>query len=333
MRVPSRLARTLLLAAAALGLAAPPALAGSNRVWVSGHGVDQAGCGALTSPCRSLQYAHDNQVNTGGEIDILDPAGYGAITITKALSIVNDGVGTAGVQASSGNAITIAAGPNDAVFLKGIDIDGVQRTGQNGVEFDTGGRLVIDRCVIREFGNQGVLVLSSASEAAFQIFDSLITENGAGGTNAGMAVAVVAKTAAPVSGVLDRVTAVDNGGSGLWLTTSGGGAERVNVAVSNSNLSQNAYEGVVLQTEIAQGQGSVVVTIDNSVINASQGGLIVNGSGARAHLARSVVDGNLYDGVSTDYGGVVYTAGDNHIEENHRSAVYLGSSFIPDTWR
>src|SRR5579883_1249856 len=70
----------------------------SNRAWVSGHGVDQAGCGAPTSPCRTLQYVHDNIIADGGEIDVLDPAGYGPIAITKGISIVNDGVGTAGVQ-------------------------------------------------------------------------------------------------------------------------------------------------------------------------------------------------------------------------------------------
>src|SRR5258708_40169916 len=101
----------------AIGLTAP-AWAASNRVWVSGHGVDQAGCGAPTKPCRSLQYAHDN-VAGGGEIDILDPAGYGAVTITKAISIVNDGVGTAGVQATSGGAIIINAGPADEVVALG----------------------------------------------------------------------------------------------------------------------------------------------------------------------------------------------------------------------
>ena len=82
----------------------------ANRAWVSGKGIDQAGCGAPTSPCRSLQYVHDNIIVDGGEIDILDPAGYGAIVITKAISIVNDGVGTAGVQATSGNAITVTGG-------------------------------------------------------------------------------------------------------------------------------------------------------------------------------------------------------------------------------
>src|SRR5471030_1897688 len=95
----------------------------ANRAWVSGHGVDQAGCGSPTAPCRSLQYAHDNIV-AGGEIDILDPAGYGAISISKAISVVNDGVGTAGVQATSGNAITINTPPGDSVYLSGLNIDG-----------------------------------------------------------------------------------------------------------------------------------------------------------------------------------------------------------------
>jgi hypothetical protein len=79
------------------GLAAS-AHALSNRAWVSGHGTDAAGCGSIASPCRTLQYVHDNIIAAGGEIDILDPAGYGTITITKALSIINDGAGTAGVQ-------------------------------------------------------------------------------------------------------------------------------------------------------------------------------------------------------------------------------------------
>ena len=63
----------------------------ATRAWVSGHGTDEAGCGQVPAPCRTPQYAHDNIVAAGGEIDILDPAGYGSITIKKAISIINDG--------------------------------------------------------------------------------------------------------------------------------------------------------------------------------------------------------------------------------------------------
>src|SRR5471032_3273178 len=148
------------LAAFAFGLipAQSWAVGTANRVWVSGHGVDQAGCGAPAAPCRSLQYAHDNAVVAGGEIDILDPAGYGAVTITKSISIVNDGVGTAGVQASSGNAITINAGPNEAVYLKGLNIDGVQETGANGIVFNSGADLTVTNCVVRHFSSDGIVL-------------------------------------------------------------------------------------------------------------------------------------------------------------------------------
>ena len=149
---------SLAAAAALLGLATAGAAqaATANRVWVSGHGVDEAGCGAPTAPCRSLQYAHDNAVSAGGEIDILDPAGYGAITITKALSIVNDGVGTAGVQTTSGAAITITAGANDAVYLRGLNIDGVQEAGNSGVQLNRAGSLTVLDCVLRHFSQYGI---------------------------------------------------------------------------------------------------------------------------------------------------------------------------------
>src|SRR5450432_3566914 len=112
----------------------------SHRVWVSGHGSDSPGCGAPTLPCRSFQYVVDNVIAPGGEIDVLDPAGFGAVTVPFALSIVNDGVGEAGVQAVSGNAITITAGATDVVNLRGLTLAG------NGAAFDvilfnTGSRL------------------------------------------------------------------------------------------------------------------------------------------------------------------------------------------------
>ena len=69
-----------------------------NRAWVSGHGLDAAGCGPSTNPNRTPQYVHNNIIADGGEIDIQDPAGYRSIIITKSVGIVNDGVGTAGFQ-------------------------------------------------------------------------------------------------------------------------------------------------------------------------------------------------------------------------------------------
>jgi hypothetical protein len=92
----------------ACGLAAAPAQAGPNRTFVSGTGTDSGTC-TRPAPCRTFAFAL-SVTNAGGEIDVLDTAGYGTVIITKAISIVNDGVGVAGITASSGDAITINAG-------------------------------------------------------------------------------------------------------------------------------------------------------------------------------------------------------------------------------
>ena len=132
---------TTAAAIAVCAIASPAHAVVGNRIWVSGHGVDHAGCGAPTAPCRSLQYAHDN-IAAAGEIDVLDPAGYGALHVTKAISVVNDG-GTAGVQSTSGIAIKIDAGSTDAIYLRGLNIDGVHYTGDTGIQFNTGASLTI----------------------------------------------------------------------------------------------------------------------------------------------------------------------------------------------
>jgi hypothetical protein len=133
----------------ALGLSAAPAQAGPNRTWVSGTGTDSGAC-TRSAPCRTFAFAL-TQTAAGGEIDVLDPAGYGTVTITKAISIVNDGVGTAAIEASSGNAITINAGA-DSVHLRGLTIDGLNvNGGANGIKFK-GENLEIENCVIRNFG-------------------------------------------------------------------------------------------------------------------------------------------------------------------------------------
>src|SRR5437016_3814619 len=92
-----------------------------SRVFVAAQGSDSNLC-TFAAPCRTFQRAHD-VVAANGEIDVLDPAGYGALTITKAISI--QGHGFAGIAAPSGNAITVNAAGAAVVNLRGLLIDGV----------------------------------------------------------------------------------------------------------------------------------------------------------------------------------------------------------------
>jgi hypothetical protein len=91
------------------------------RTYVSGVGKDSNPCTA-SSPCQIFQAALALTV-AGGEIYVLDSANYGAVTINKAVSITSEGA-VAGVLATSGAGITIAAGAGDVIKLRGLDIDG-----------------------------------------------------------------------------------------------------------------------------------------------------------------------------------------------------------------
>ena len=114
-----------------LGLSAAPAQAQLARTFVSSLGNDTNDCGRLT-PCRTFQRAHDNTL-ANGEITVLAPGGYGAVTITKTISIINDGVGEAGVLVSGGLiGITINAGAGDAVSLRGLTVKGIGFGGGTG---------------------------------------------------------------------------------------------------------------------------------------------------------------------------------------------------------
>src|SRR6266446_7086203 len=108
----------------AAALAAPkqqPTLTPQVRTYVSGLGSDSNACTAA-QPCRTLKAALA-LTTAGGEIYVLDSADYGPVTINKAVTITADGA-VAGVLATSGVGISISAGANDVVTLRGLNVDG-----------------------------------------------------------------------------------------------------------------------------------------------------------------------------------------------------------------
>src|SRR5580698_11239498 len=107
---------------AVLLLFAAPASAQATRTWVSGVGDDANPC-SRTAPCKTFAGAI-SKTAAAGEINCLDPGGFGALTITKAITISCE-TGTAGVLVSGTNGFVIAAGTSDAVILKGLDFNGI----------------------------------------------------------------------------------------------------------------------------------------------------------------------------------------------------------------
>src|SRR5262245_60054141 len=96
-------------AAVLLVCAQMPAHAQASRTWVSGLGDDAMPC-SRSAPCKTFAGAIGRTI-AGGEISVLDPGGYGPVTITKSISIFSDsGSGEAGILANGVNGIIVAAG-------------------------------------------------------------------------------------------------------------------------------------------------------------------------------------------------------------------------------
>jgi len=143
---------TMLATALACSLGTAPAQARA-RVFVASYGDDANPC-TFGSPCKTFQQAV-NAVDPGGEVTAIDSAGFGPITITKAVTITSpDGV-EAGIvpPTTGGNAITIAAGSTDAVVLRGLTLNGSAVVGfaTNGIVFNSGASLTVVNCLAQNF--------------------------------------------------------------------------------------------------------------------------------------------------------------------------------------
>jgi hypothetical protein len=184
-------------------LVTAPAHAQATRTWVSGVGDDVNPC-SRTAPCKTFAGAI-SKTAAGGEISVLDPGGFGTVTITKALTINGDGT-LAGILSALTTGVIVNAGVNDRVILRNISING-GANGINGIRFIAGKSLTVDNLTISGFTTRGI--------------DMSVT------TNAKLFV---------------RDTRITNGGTGLFFTTTSGQAQ---VIVENSNFTglTNGIEG------------------------------------------------------------------------------------------
>ena len=156
-------------------LSVAPASAQATRTWVSGVGDDANPC-SRTAPCKTFAGAISKTAG-GGEINVLDPGGFGGVTITKSMTIRSTFEG--GVLVSGTNAIIVNAGVNDNVILEGLDIEGLG-TGLNGVNFINGKSVTVVRCWINGFSQNGVQFATNTNGSTMLIKDTIITRNGGG---------------------------------------------------------------------------------------------------------------------------------------------------------
>jgi glycosyl hydrolase family 113/parallel beta helix pectate lyase-like protein/List-Bact-rpt repeat protein len=297
-------------AQATLTVVAPPSSGQPQpqgvRTFVSGAGTDSGDC-ARTAPCRTFAYAMTQTV-ASGEISVLDTAGYGALTINKAVSIVNPSGVEAGIAvAAGGTAITVAAGADDIVALRGLTIEGAQ-TGLNGIVLTAGGVLEIDNCVVRDFTGTGILLAPTAA-TAFRIGNTVASDNGQDG------VLVQPQGAGTAQGVLDHVTASRNASNGIVVDgTMANGASTV-VAVTDSVASGNTNYGIYSYS----GSAMAIVIARRTTASGNSIGFYQYGTGGVLQIGKSEATGNSY-GVAGG-GGTIFSFEDNIISNNTNANV------------
>jgi hypothetical protein len=177
-----------------------------SRVFVAAQGSDSNNC-SFAAPCRTFQHAHDVAA-ANGEIDVLDPAGYGTVTVTKPISI--QGHDFSGISVpNGGTGITINAGPQDKISLRGLIIEGAG-VGSTGMKFVSGASLVVENCVVRNLVNSGISIVPTTG-ANVAISNTLVTQNGSHG--------IVAQPSAsnPVRTLFNRVEVIGNSAKGIAI--------------------------------------------------------------------------------------------------------------------
>jgi hypothetical protein len=270
-----KLASVLIVIGAALaGSIATQAHAQATRTWVSGVGDDANPC-SRTAPCKTFAGAISKTI-VSGEINCLDPGGFGAVTITKTITISCEGV-IAGIVASGTNGIVVNA-PGGVVVLHGLDIDGTG-TGLAGINIVAASAVQVHKSSIRNFnaGNNNGWGITAAPTAATRIdvTDSIISNNGSASTGGGIRVRPTG--AGTVTGAISQVKVLNNAGSGVVADGSAATGPQMTLAVRDSVVIGNVVTGILSNTGPAN--TLVRVVIDRTTVTGSATGVVSSGNG------------------------------------------------------
>jgi hypothetical protein len=280
-----------------------PAAAQATRTWVSGDGNDVNDC-SRTEPCKTFAGAI-SKTQTGGEISVLDPAGYGAVTITKSITI--DGTGTyASILASGSNGIIVNA-PNTArVTIRNVSINGARDAGSpglNGIRYIGGGELHVENVVIENFSALGISAEGGAGN--LHVADTVIRNVlGAGirTTPAGgqpritversrlVEVGIGVRVEGPQVAVVHDTSVTGSTGPGFWAE---------NAAELHLDDVVVAHATVAVQAS----NGAVVSTAGLTAVGNSTGAFLAETGGAIIPFTGELIAGNPPGGVACELNG------------------------------
>lgn len=272
------------------------AVAQATRTWVSGVGDDINPC-SRTAPCKTFA-GTISKTATNGEINCLDPGGFGAVTITKSITIDCTEVSSS-ILASGTNGviinITSAADTLKTVRLRGISINGAG-TGINGIRVLSASSVFIEDVIIDGFTQHGISVETSVGATKFVIDSATISNNLGNGFNT----FIIGGASASLS-VNNSLFAVNNIGFNL--------SQSVKTTFQNSIINGN-NTGVLVNTGelgmtncqvsgnivgVQAGSGGTIRMSNNSVVGNNTG---LSGSNLIS-FGNNLVKGNTVNGSFT----------------------------------
>jgi hypothetical protein len=293
------------------------AQAQASRTWVSGVGDDANPC-SRTAPCKTWAGAI-SKTAACGEIDALDPGGFGAVTITKSITL--DGTGTfASILASLVNGIVINAASTDVVTIRGISINGFCN-GINGINILQAKTVNVEDCVIFRFNTGNGITVNETNDLALNVRNTVIRDNTLDAINT-----VTSGAANKVTVTLDNVR-LSGSGNGLHARSGS------RVFAHNSVFSNNTTNGIFVD---AAGANFATVRVWTSVIsvngaNGVRAGNAGNVGASGFEMGQNQIDNNVGNGVLVSTGGVVETFGNNSIRGNGTDGCAPCTNVAPGT--
>jgi hypothetical protein len=242
----------------------------------------------VTQPCRTFQQAY-NTVPANGEIDVLDPAGYGPLVISKSIKV--QGHGVAGISAASGaNGIYITAGEADRVVLQGLIIEG-GGVADGGIYSQTVGSLAVEDCEIRDF-TTGIFVTGNLNNNTNLFVSNTRVANSQNG---------VYVWPGPPESATATLTRVEVSGATNGITARADSADTLAIIYVADSVVANSINGAHVLAPAASYAGRIWIMRSQILVN----GNAINAAGGPIAVAGSLLAGML---VTT---GFSYSYGDN----------------------
>jgi hypothetical protein len=285
---------------------------------------DDANPCSRTAPCKTFQGAI-SKTAAGGEINCIDPGGFGAVSITKSMTILCDDV-EAGVLVSGSPGFTINAGVNDVVTISGIDLFGPTPSagGTNGINFVNGGGLNLRHTSIKGFNTQAINFQPQTASAFLNVEDVQIIGNGTAGDATTGAIRIAPANNMTANVVIVNTRVQGNQNVGLRADMTGTTGTRVNVTVRGSEFS-NDGTGMLFKAPASTGTvGGMIV--NNSMTQNSGQGVIGNGPGVVLYFSSNTISLNTA-GVFTLGGAMMNSFGDNLLASNPGTGVPNNGAF------